>query len=276
VTGVVVAPSLIGRPASRVGQGAGSATAAAPTTAGSMADGQRSAAAKTGGTDPSGKAQPAASFTGKPVPSPTLSPALSPTKAPAGDQTWDPAGSLIADRTVLATAPRVAATDTDFQAWGGTLLDESTVKVVFADRAAIRSSGPDDLRPLVVVTGRAVGAGPLRLDVLTSVAGSADAQNLSALTVAASTTVPADGPQAIAVSNGLTMYVAAEAGVDSATYTYRDDTGEHTAAMKVAGGVATAPVPQADLKASAVGAITNIRAVSHGKVVWDAAPVPGR
>jgi hypothetical protein len=112
--------------------------------------------------------------------------------------------------------------------------------------------------------------------VLTTMPGGPDSHSLSALGVEAMTSVPADGPEAIAVSNGLTMYVAAEAGVDSATYTYRDDTGEHTAAMKVSGGVAVAPVPSADLKASAVGAITNIRALSHDKVVWDAAPVAGR
>ncbi len=84
------------------------------------------------------------------------------------------------------------------------------------------------------------------------------------------------GAQAIAASNGLTMYVAADGGVDSATYTYRDATGVHSAAMKVADGVAIAAVPMADLKATPDGKITNIKAYSHGTVVWDAAPVLGR
>jgi hypothetical protein len=111
---------------------------------------------------------------------------------------------------------------------------------------------------------------------LTTIAGGADGNGLNALTVEAMTAVPTDGPQAIAVSTGMSVYVAAEAGVDSATYTYTDATGVHTAAMKVANGVATANVPMADLKASTAGAITRITAISHGKVVWDAAPVMGR
>ena len=71
------------------------------------------------------------------------------------------------------------------------------------------------------------------------------------------------------------MYVAAETGVDSATFTWTDDTGTHTAPMTVTDGVAVAPEPMLDLKSSANGKITNIKAFSHGKVVWDAAPVAG-
>jgi hypothetical protein len=88
--------------------------------------------------------------------------------------------------------------------------------------------------------------------------------------------VPADGRQAIAVSNGLTLYVAAEAGVDSATYSWLDAKGTHSAAMKVTDGVAVATLPMADLKASPDGRVTGVKALSHGKVVWDAAPVLGR
>jgi hypothetical protein len=270
VTGVVVAPSLISTPSPRstAGAGAGGAPSAAAIPAPTVQVTDKSA-----GTDPAGKAQPASSFTGKATSTATAAPTQ---RRVLTNGVWDPAGALVADPTVLAAAPKVAATDADWKNWGGQLLDRSTVKVVFADRALIRGFGPDDLRPLVVVTGRTSAQGPLQLAVLTSVAGGGDAQDLSAIGLEAMTPVPADGPQAIAVSNGLTMYVAAETGIDSATYTYRDDSGEHTAAMKVSGGVAVAPTPMADLKASAVGAITNIRAVSHGKVVWDGAPVAGR
>jgi hypothetical protein len=74
----------------------------------------------------------------------------------------------------------------------------------------------------------------------------------------------------------MTVYVAAEAGVDSATYTYTDGTGEHTAAMKVTDGVAVAYPPMADLKSGRDGKVTKVKAFSHGKVIWDAAPVTGR
>jgi hypothetical protein len=128
---------------------------------------------------------------------------------------------------------------------------------------------------LVIVTGRTSADSPtLRVAALTTVAGGADSTNLSSLTVDAMTTVPADGPQAIAVLGSMAAYVVAEAGVDSASYTYTDAAGDHTAAMKVANGVAT--VLLADLKGSGTGTVTKIKAISHGKVVWDAAPVQGR
>jgi hypothetical protein len=46
--------------------------------------------------------------------------------------------------------------------------------------------------------------------------------------------------------------------------------------MKVADGLAVATVPMADLKISTAGEVTGIKAYSHGKVIWDAAPVAGR
>lgn len=39
----------------------------------------------------------------------------------------------------------------------------------------------------------------------------------------------------------MTLYVVAEDGVDSATYSYTDNTGEHTAAMTVTGGARSPP-----------------------------------
>jgi hypothetical protein len=263
VVGVVVAPGLIDTSPS---QSAGFAA-------------QTSAASKTAGTDPTGKAVPVASFTAKPAPTPTETAAPSTTGkvVPVGASVWSPAGTLIDDPTVLAVTPRVAATDSDWQAWGGPLLAQDTVSVVFADREPIDSTWQQYPRPLVIVTGRTSTDSPtLRIAALTTAAGGVDSTNLNSLTVEAMTTVPADGPQAIAVSTGMYLYVAAEAGVDSATFTYRDATGEHSAAMKVANGVATALLPMADLKSSADGKVTNVKAVSHGKVVWDAAPVLGR
>jgi hypothetical protein len=261
VAGVVVAPGLLDASTSR--------------SPGASVGGQTSAASKTAGADPMGKAQPTASFTAKP--SPTGVPSSTGKAVPVQANVWSPAGALIDDPTVLAVAPKMAATDSDWKSWGGQLLEQDTVSVVFADRASINLSSPQDARPLVIVTGRTSADSPtLRVAALTTIAGGADGNDLNALTVEAMTAVPTDGPQAIAVSTGMSVYVAAEAGVDSATYTYTDATGVHTAAMKVANGVATANVPMADLKASTAGAITRITAISHGKVVWDAAPVMGR
>jgi hypothetical protein len=259
VAGVVVAPGLIDTSTSRS----------------ASVGGQTSAATKTAGADPAGKAQPIPSFTGKPTP--TAAPIATGKAVPVQANVWSPAGALIDDPTVLAVAPKMAATDSDWKSWGGQLLEQDTVSVVFADREPINLSSPQDARPLVIVTGRTSADSPtLRLAAMTTIAGDADASNLNLLTVEAMTTVPADGPQAIAVSTGMSLYVAAEAGVDSATYTYTDATGEHSAVMKVVNGIATANVPMADLKTSTAGEVTRIKAISHGKVVWDAAPVTGR
>ncbi len=135
VTGVLVAPGLLNTPSSSSTVGAG-ASVTGP--------------AKEAGTDPVGKALPMASFTGKPTP------AAAPTgpAVPVQANVWTPAGSLVDDAMVQSTAPKVAATDTDWQSWGGQLLEQDTVSVVFAAQAAIRSSGPDDARPLIIVTGR--------------------------------------------------------------------------------------------------------------------------
>ncbi|MDX6208921.1 MAG: hypothetical protein QOE24_1312 [Frankiales bacterium] len=258
VAGVMVAPGLLDTWTSRSASEAG----------------QTSAASKAAGTDPSGKAAPLSSFTAKPTP--TAAPGPTGKSVPVQANVWSPAGSLIEDATVLAVAPKVAATDSDWTAWGGQLLEQDTVSVVFADRAPLDPTAQYP-HPLVIVTGRTSADSPtLRIAALTTIEAGADRTNLNLLTVQAMTTAPADGPRAIAVSNGMTLYVVAEAGVDSATYTYTDATGQHTAAMKVANGVAVATVPMADLKASATGEVTKIKATSHGKVIWDAAPVKGR
>ncbi|BEP15033.1 hypothetical protein acdb102_33440 [Acidothermaceae bacterium B102] len=261
VAGVVIAPGLLDTPATRVAGATGQSSAPASKTL------PAATPATPANVKPTGSAA-------APAPSSTAT-------ALVQAYQWDPAGSLIDDATVLATAPKVAASDSDWTSWTkdydeGPLLVQDSVEVVFAGVANIYNSGTDGPRPLVVVTGRSAAQGPLQIAVLTSVAGGVDAMKLNALTVEAMHPAPTSGPQAIAVYNGLTMYVAAEHGVDSATYTYTDDTGTHTAPMTVTNGVAIAPEPVAALKASNNGAITNIRATSHGTVVWDAAPVAGR
>ncbi|MDX6257527.1 MAG: hypothetical protein QOJ11_3861 [Frankiales bacterium] len=260
VAGVVVAPGLL--------------DTSTPGSPGASVGGQTSAASKSAGADPVGKSQPMASFTAKATP--TAVPSSTGKSVPVQAYVWSPAGSLIDDATVLAVAPKVAATDSDWKAWGGQLLEQDTVSVVFADRAPLDPTAQYP-HPLVIVTGRTSADSPtLRIAALTTIEAGADRTNLNLLTVQAMTMVPADGPQAIAVSNGMTLYVVAEVGVDSATYTYTDATGQHTAAMKVADGLAVATVPMADLKASTAGEVTGIKAYSHGKVIWDAAPVAGR
>lgn len=255
VAGVVIAPGLLDTPATRVTGGAGRSSAPASKPA-------------------QANVTPIASFTATPTVSPTAT-------AEVQAYRWNPGGSLIDDPTVQATAPLVASTDSDWTDWTkdyheGPLLAQDTVSVVYAGAAHIYSSGTDGPRPLVVVTGRAAAGGSLQIAVLTSVAGAVEAMKLDSLAVEAMHPAAATGPQAIAVHNGLTMYVVAESGVDSATYTWRDGTGTHTAAMTVTDGVATAPEPMLALKSSVNGAITKVRALSHGTVVWDAAPVAGR
>jgi hypothetical protein len=260
VAGVVVAPGLLDSPASRVAGAAGASS---------------SAASRAPVAAPSAEPSPTASV--------TAAPAASSPAQPTPSTVWSPAGSLIDNATVLADAPEVVATDSGWTAWNfaeglneGPLLSAETVQVVYAGTADIFSSGSDTTRPLVVVTGRAAANGPLQVAVLTSAMGAADPMKLDALTVEAMHPAAADGPQAIAVENGLTTYVAAETGVDSATFTYTDSSGTHTAPMTVTNGVALAATPMADLKASANGKITNVTAYSHGTVVWDAAPLEGR
>ena len=222
---------------------------------------------------------PSASAVAKPVPSSAA--AATPSSVPVQANAWSPAGSLIDEPTVRANAPKVAATDSDWTSWTkdydeGPLLAQDTVSVVYAGEADILSSGAPGPRPLVVVTGRTSQSGPLQIVVLTSVAGAKNPTSLDSLAVEAMHPAAAQGPQAIAVFNGVRVYVAAQDGVDSATFTWRDDAGTHSAPMTVTDGVATAPVPALALKKSSVGAVTNIRAMSHGTVVWDAAPIDGR
>jgi hypothetical protein len=153
---------------------------------------------------------------------------------------------------------------------------QDTVHVVFADGLTLDPTAQYP-HPLVIVTGRSSADSPiLRIAALTTIQAGADRSNLNLLTIQAMTTAPANGPLAIAVSNGMTLYVVAEGGVDRATYSYTDNTGEHTAAMTVTGGVGVANTPMDDLKQSPNGKITHITAYSRGRVIWNAAPLEGR
>src|SRR3954453_5782932 len=78
-------------------------------------------------------------------PTPTTTPSArrtttsgTPAKAvPVQAFVWRPAGALIDDPTILATAPRVSAHDTDWTGWAGGSrleLEGDTVSVVYADR----------------------------------------------------------------------------------------------------------------------------------------------
>lgn len=235
---------------------------------------------------PAGSAQPGSAQSPAPASTPTSTRPPSSVATPAAQPTpWSPAGALIDNATVRAVAPVVAATDADWTAWaadpqwrqwGGPLLAQDTVHVVFADGLTLDPTAQYP-HPLVIVTGRTSPDSPiLRIAALTTIQAGADRSNLNLLTVQAMTTAPANGTLAIAVSNGMTLYVVAEAGVDSATYSYTDNTGEHTAAMTITGGVAVASTPMEDLKQSPNGKITNITAYSHGNVIWDAEPIEGR
>ena len=264
VAGVVVAPGLLDTPASRV-TGAVQSSAPSPQTAATVSS------------------TPIASPTAAPIASVAAkrSVTVEPVETPTAAQVWNPAGSLIDNATVLADAPKVASTDSDWAAWSkdydeGPLLAPGSVHVVYAGAADIFSGGTPGPRPLVIVTGQTSENGPVQVAVLTSAVAAADPMRLDALGVEAIHPAAEQGPPAIAVYNGVRVYVAAETGVDSATFTYTDNTGTHTAPMTVTDGVAVAAEPSLDLKNSPNGAITNVKALSHGTVVWDAAPVAGR
>lgn len=263
VAGVVVAPGLLDTSASRV---TGAVQSLAPSP-------QTTATATTPIASPT--AAPVATVAAKP------SATVKPVETPTATQVWNPAGSLIENATVLADAPKAASTDSDWTAWSkdydeGPLLVADSVHVVYAGVADIFTGGAPGPRPLVIVTGQASETGPLQVAVLTSPVGAADPMKLDGLSVEAMHPAAVQGPPAIAVYNGVRVYVAAESGVDSATFTYTDNTGTHTAPMTVTDGVAVAAEPTLDLKSSANGAITNVKAFSHGTVVWDATPVAGR
>ncbi len=240
-------------------------------------------------TEAAAQTSPRASASPSPTPVTSTQPASTKSVAPAPPATqgspWSPAGGLIDNATVQAVAPVVAATDRDWTAWaadpqwaawGGPLLAQDTVHVVFADARTLDPTAQYP-HPLVIVTGRTSPDSPtLRIAALTTIQAGADRTNLNLLTVQAMTTAPANGPLAIAVSNGMTLYVVAQDGVDSATYSYTDNTGQHTAAMTITGGVAVANTPMDDLKQSPNGKITNITAYSHGHIIWNAQPLPGR
>ena len=240
-------------------------------------------------TEAAAQTSPTPSASPSPTPVTSTQPAGTASAAPAPPATqgtpWSPAGGLIDNATVQVVAPVVAATDRDWTAWaadpqwaawGGPLLDQDTVHVVFADGLTLDPTAQYP-HPLVIVTGRTSPDSPiLRIAALTTIQAGADRSNLNLLTVQAMTTAPAAGPLAIAVSNGMTLYVVAQDGVDSATYSYTDNTGQHTAAMTITGGVAVANTPMDDLKQSPNGKITNITAYAHGNVIWNAEPIQGR
>ena len=226
---VLVAPGLFGAPTS---------TSVSPGAQPSADAAKKSIAA----------APPTTSGTGK-------APAV-----PVQAYVWAPAGSLIDDPTVLSHAPTAAGTQ---------LLDPHTVSVVYADRATLDDSGPRYPRPLVIVTGHvSANDSTLQIAALSTIAGGVDSTALGALGLIAMHPLTPGAPQAIAVADGMSAFVAADGGITAATYTYTDSTGSHTAHMGLEHGLATVLAGQGRT-------ITHIKALSHGKVVWDAAPVRG-
>lgn len=194
------------------------------------------------------------------------------TAVPVQAYVWAPAGSLISDPAILSHAPVVSGNDTDWKAFapGSQLLDPDTVSVVYADRATLDDSGPRYPRPLVIVTGHVSASdSTLLIAALTTIAGGVDSTDLGALALIGMHPLSPGAPQAIAVADGMSAFAAADGGITAATYTYTDSTGSHTADMALEHGVATVLAVQGRT-------ITHIKALSHGTVVWDAAPVKGR
>lgn len=194
------------------------------------------------------------------------------TAVPVQAYVWAPAGSLIQDPTILSKAPEVSGSDTDWVTWsgGGPLLDPKTVSVVYADKVTLDDSGPRWPRPLVIVTGHVSATdSTLQIAALSTIAGGVDSTDLVALALTAMHPLSPGAPQAIAVADGMSAFAAADGGITAATYTYTDTTGSHSADMGLEHGVAT-------VLAVPGRTITNIKALSHGKVVWNAAPVKGR
>ena len=233
---------------------------------------------------PGAKPTAAPTASNRPVPTADAAkkrPAAAPTTAATGApvrgvpvqaNVWSPAGALIDNQTILSQAPRVSGNDTDWVTWSGgrPLLDPKTVSVVYADKATLDDSGPRYPRPLVIVTGHvSANDSTLQIAALTTIAGGVDSTTLGALGLMAIHPLTPGTPQAIAVADGMSAFVAADGGITAATYAYTDATGSHTAEMTLERGVAT-------VLAVHGRTITNIKALSHGKVVWDAAPVKGR
>jgi hypothetical protein len=157
------------------------------------------------------------------------------TSVPVQAALWNPAGSLIHNADLLAAAPTTSSTDAQWKRWGRVVLDPSTVSVEFAETLPITGSTAG--QPVVVESGRTAADQPLQLAVLTTTASDTHFTGLHVLGVTPSQAL---GQQAVAVatSNG-GLFVAADGGVTSATYTYTDANGSHVVTMKVQDGVAT-------------------------------------